>query len=164
MMRFLPFLIISGLGMLLSGCAAERERATPLETFKTYAKAVKAKDLTTMKLLVSAETMKMYEQEAKAMGVTVDDIASRETLFNESQTVVKTRNETINGDMATVEVENAFGRWETIPFVREDGDWKIDKKGYADRMMQDIDMHQKQLDDMINQDRIGPAELPSPAY
>ncbi|MBA2378740.1 MAG: hypothetical protein H0V76_04105, partial [Blastocatellia bacterium] len=110
-MRFLPFLIITGLLMLMPGCGAERERASPLETFKTYAKAVKAKDLTTMKLLVSAETMKMYEQEARAMGVTVDDIAGRETLFNASQSVVKTRNEVITGDTATVEVENAFGQW-----------------------------------------------------
>lgn len=89
------------------GCAGEQKPATPLETFKTYTKAQKKKDTTTMKLLLSAETLKAHEQEAKVMGVTVDDIVKREAIVGETQTSVEFRNEKIDGERATLEVKNA---------------------------------------------------------
>ena len=128
----------------------ESKPATPLETFKTYTKAIKAKDTTTMKLLLSSGTMKMHEQEAKAQGVTVDDVVKRETLFSESQKMVEFRNEKIEGDKATLQVKNAYGSWETVPFVREDGVWKIDKQGYAEQMIKDMDESNRALDNLIN--------------
>ena len=92
----------------------------------------------------------MSEQEAKAQGVSVDEIVKRETLFNPDQTTVEFRNEKAEGDRATLEVKNSFGVWETVPFVKEDGVWKIDKKGYADQMLQDIEQSDKNLDNIIN--------------
>lgn len=138
-------------GLVFAGCGGESKPATPLETFKTYTKAIKAKDTTTMKLLLSNETMKMHEQEAKAQGVTVDDIVKRETLFSEDQRSVEYRNESINGDRATLEVKTAGGKWETVPFVFEDNQWKIDKKGYIDEFIRDIEQRNQQQDDTINQ-------------
>lgn len=145
------FLVFAAMFLLLGSCARETEPATPLQTFKTYTKAISQKDVTTMKLLLSAETMRMHELEAQAQNVPVDDIVKRETLFSEGQKSVKLRNEKIEGDSATLEVENSFGSWETVPFVRENGEWKIDKKGFADRLMQDIEQNNRQLDDIINQ-------------
>ena len=105
-----------------------------------------------MKMLLSAESMKMLEQEAKSQGVTVDDVVKRETLFSESQKTVEFRNEKIEGTKATLEIKNSFGSWETIPFVLEDEQWKIDKKGYADRLMQDIQKQQDAaFDDLMKQ-------------
>ena len=104
-----------------------------------------------MKLLLSTETLKMHGQEAKAQNVTLDEIVKRETLFSQTQTLVEFRNEKIDGDKATLEVKNSFGSWETVPFVMEEGNWKIDKKGYADRLMQEIEQNNQQLDDIINQ-------------
>jgi Domain of unknown function (DUF4878) len=144
-------LIILLFGLLLVSCSGEREPATPIETFKTYIKAIKQKDTTAMKLLLSNDSIKMHEQEAKAQGLTVDDIVKRETLFTEGQTTVEFRNEKIEGDKATLEVKNSYGTWETLPFVKEDNAWKIDKKGYADQMMQDVEKDSQQLDDIINQ-------------
>ena len=60
----------------------------------------------------------------------------------------------------TSEVENSFGTWETVPFLKEDGEWKIDKKGLADQMENDIERSNQKLDDMINQGR-QPAAQPS---
>jgi len=139
------------------GCG-EQKSATPLETFKTYTKAIKAKDTATMKLLLSSGTIKMHEQEAVAQGLTVDEIVKRETLFSESQRTVEFRNEKINGDKATLEVKNSFGSWETVPFVREDGVWKIDKQGYADQMIKEIEEREKKIDELIN------GELPQTSY
>lgn len=127
------------------------EPASPLQTFKTYTKAIKQKDTTTMKLLLSNATIKMHEQEAKVQGITVDDIVKRESLFAENQKSVEYKNEKIDGESATLQVKNPYGSWETVPFVREDGVWKIDKAGYADQMMLDIEQEQnRKFDDLSN--------------
>lgn len=110
-----------------------------------------------MKLLLSSESIKMHEQEAKAQNLTLDDVVRRETLFTEGQKTVEFRNEKVEGEKATLEVKNSFGTWETVPFIREDDEWKIDKKGYADRMMQDFDQNaNQQIDDIINQGKQPP--------
>lgn len=138
-------------GMLANGCSSDDQPKSPIETFKSYITAAKKKDTTTMKLRLSAESIKMHEQQAKAQNVTLDDVVKQETLFNEGQKVVEFRNEKIDGEKATLEVKNTFGTWETVPFVLEDGEWKIDKKGYADRLMQEIEQSTQQMDDFINQ-------------
>lgn len=150
---FLAFVFLSGTFACSSG---DSRPATPVETFKTYTKAIKMKDVTTMKLLLSRATLEMHQMEAQAQGVTVDDVVKRETLFTESQKTVKLRNEKIDGDTATLEVENSFGSWETVPFVKEDGQWKIDKKGFAQRMMDEADRQNRELDEKINQMRQQP--------
>ena len=53
-------------------------------------------------------------------------------------------NEKINGDHATLEFRNQYNGWESLPFVREDGVWKIDKAGYAEQMIKDIEKQQHQ--------------------
>lgn len=146
-------------------CGGSREPATPLETYKTYILAAKAKDITAMKLLVTAETMRSYERRAKEMGLTVDDIATRDSLFNDNQQTIKTRNEVIEGDAATIEVQNAFGKWEVVPFLREEGVWKIDLLGYADLLIKEIEKEAEELDREIENQRIEPdaAQTPTPA-
>ena len=104
-----------------------------------------------MKLLLTRDSIKMHEQEAKAQGATLDDIVKRETLFAEGQRVVEVRNEKIDGDRATLEVKDPYGVWETVPFLKEDGEWKIDKKAFADQIDSDIQKSNQQIDDLINQ-------------
>jgi hypothetical protein len=124
-----------------------------VEAMKLYTKAVKAKDTTTMKLLLSADTIKMLDQEAKSQNVVLDEIVKRETLFPESQKVFEFRNEKIDGERATIEVKNSFGSWDTVAFVREEGIWKIDKPSMANKMMEQNDLDNQRLNDIINQGR-----------
>lgn len=147
-MRIWSRILIVSLISFAVSCATS-EPVSPLQTFKTYTKAIKAKDITTMKLLLSSATIKMHEKEAKAQGLTVDDIVKRETLFSENQKSVEFKNEKIDGEKATLQVKNSYGSWETVPFVREDGVWKIDKQGYADQMLREIEDNDKKLDDVI---------------
>ncbi|HBR58099.1 MAG TPA: hypothetical protein DEA22_11640 [Blastocatellia bacterium] len=156
--RLLVTFLVLG-SMSLASCTAEKAPATPLETFKTYVKALKKKDTTTMKLLLSAGSIKMHEQEAKSQGVTVDEIVMRETLFSESQKTVDFRNEKIEGNRASIELKNHFGEWEIIPFVMEDGQWKIDKKGYVDNLLEQMEQKNRELDEIINQGRQAPDEI-----
>ena len=158
-MRIWTRLVIFSLAAFLISCS-EQQPATPLETYKTYTKAIKKKDTAAMKLLLSEATIKMNEQEAKAQGVSVDDVVKRETLFIESQKSVEYRDEKIEGDKATLQVKNSFGSWETVPFVREDGVWKIDKLGYANKMMQDIIKRNNQAFGDEIDDSVSTEELP----
>ncbi len=109
-----------------------------------------------MKLLLSTETLKMHEMEAQAQNTSVDEIVKRETLFTENQKSVKLRNEKIDGEKATLEVENSFGAWETVPFVQENGEWRIDKKGFAQLLIEENEKSNKELDDLINRGRQQP--------
>lgn len=111
-----------------------------------------------MKLLLSEATMKMNELEAQARGVSVDEVVRNETLFSETQKTVRWKNEKINGDLATLEVENAMGMWETVPFVLENGAWKIDKKGFAQRLMEEANKSSQELDNLIDQSRQQPQQ------
>lgn len=114
-----------------------------------------------MKLLLSTATMQMHQQQAQQQNVTIDEIVQRETLISPDQTALEYKNEKIEGERATIEVKNSFGVWDTVPFVLEDGIWKIDKVGYADQMRQDIEQQNNQtIDDIINQQRVEPNDPP----
>jgi Domain of unknown function (DUF4878) len=155
-LRYLLLLTLASFLFFASSCAGDSKPETPVETFKAYITATKQKNTTKMKQLLSSESIKMHEQEAKAQSIMLDDIVKRETLFTEGQKVVEFRDEKIEGERATLSVKNSFGTWETVPFVREGDGWKIDKKGYADRLMQDIELNNQQMDDIINQGKQTP--------
>jgi len=150
-MRFYNFFLVLLSVSIFAACTSNPKFLTPLDTLKSYTQAIKKKDTTTMKLLLSDASRKMAEQEAKSQNVTLDEVIKRESLFNENQTSLKFRNEKIEGDKATIEVENSFNSWDTVFFVKEDDIWKIDKQGTANQMMQQIDEQNKRLDDIINQ-------------
>jgi hypothetical protein len=153
-MRIYSKLIILFSVFIFLACAGEEKPSTPLETLKAYTAAIKKKDLTTMKLLLSADSIKMAEREAKSQNVTLDEIVKRETLFSENQSTVEFRNEKIDGERATIEMKDSFDSWSVVPFVREEGVWKIDKQGVANQMMQEIEQRNKEFEDNINQSRL----------
>ena len=68
-MRVYLKIIITLFVGLAAACAASEKPSTPLETLKAYTAAIKKKDTTTMKLLLSDASIKMAEQEAKAQNV-----------------------------------------------------------------------------------------------
>ena len=150
-MRFYNFFLVLLSVSIFAACTGSPKLLTPLDTLKSYTQAIKKKDTTTMKRLLSDASIKMAEQEAKSQNVTPDEVIKRELLFSENQTSLKFRNEKIEGDKATIEVENSFNSWDTVFFVKEDDIWKIDKQGTANQMMQQIDEQNKRLDDIINQ-------------
>ena len=152
-MRFYSKFIILILTAAFFACAGEEKPDTPLETLKAYTNAIKQKDTTTMKLLLSDASIKMDEAEAKSRGVTLDEVVKRETLFDPTQKAVDFRNEKIDGDKATIEMKDSYNTWNTVPFIRENGKWKIDKQSAADIMMRDFEKQQKENEDKMNQGR-----------
>lgn len=152
-MRVYSKILILISAAFLFACANAEKPSTPLETLKAYTAAIKKKDLTTMKLLLSDASIKMAEAEAKAQNVTLDEIVKRETLFGENQTSVEYRNEKIEGDKATIEMKDSSNLWNTVQFVKEEGIWKIDKQGIANQILQDIERKNREFDDNVNQSR-----------
>ena len=138
------------LSVMLLACGSSKPADSPVETFETYVKALKKKDYTSAKILLSAATIKMHEQEAKAQNTTVDEIIKRGSLVADGQTTVKYRNEKIEGDKASIELQNSFGSWETIHFVREDGVWKLDIAASAQDIIKDVDDQDKIFDQLSN--------------
>ena len=161
-MRIWSRIIAVSLLFCIASCTPSRP-ATPRETFITYTKAIAKKDAAAMKLLLSDGSIKMHEKEASVQGVPLDEVIRRETLFNETQKVVEFKDEVIDGDKATLQVKNASKKWETVFFVREGGDWKIDKVAYADKILRDIEEQQNQtFDELRNFDANIPVGISTP--
>lgn len=152
-MRFYSKFIITLSVIFIFACADAEKPSTPFNTLEAYTQAIRKKDTTQMKLLLSEASIKMADQEAKAQNVALDEIIKRETLFTENQKTVKYRNEKIDGEKATIEMMDSSDMWSIVPFVREEGVWKIDKQGIANRMMQEFEQNDKELDKIINQGR-----------
>lgn len=155
--KILLFMLVAAIGFACS--SGSKKPSAPLDVLKQYADAFQKKDITAMKLLLSGETLKMHEQEAKAQNVTVDDIVRRETLFAENQKTYEFRNQKIEDTTATIEMKDSLGIWNTIHFVKEDGAWKINRKVEADKIQQEVEQKQNELDQIINQGRIDDANL-----
>ncbi len=148
--RFLMIILVAA----AASCSTMQPKyLTPLETLQAYGNAFKKKDITAMKLLMSQETLKMHEQEARAQNVTVDDIVKRETLFGENQKTANFRNQKIEDDKASVEMQDVNGLWNNVQFVKEDGVWKIDRRSFANQIEQDVEQKNSELDRIINQGR-----------
>ncbi|MBA2606855.1 MAG: hypothetical protein H0U96_08320 [Acidobacteria bacterium] len=97
----------------------------PTEILNTFVEASKTKDIEAMKRALSKGTMSLIEQSAQKKNTSVDEL-----LKNEQGTLVRelpeTRNEKIEGDMATLEVKNVeTGEFDEIPFVKEGGAWRL---------------------------------------
>jgi hypothetical protein len=67
------------------------------------------------------------EKAAKAQNKSVDDLLKASNDAAPPPATFETRNEKIDGDKATLEVnQDGKGRWQTVNFVKEDGSWKLD--------------------------------------
>lgn len=133
-MKIYKFASILLLALILVACQAANQTLSPTETMKALNEASRKKDLETIKKLVSKGTLDLLEQTAQRQKTTVDELLRRDE-GAPFQELPETRNEKITGDAATIEIRNnATNDWETMPFVMENGVWKI----ALDRFMQDV--------------------------
>lgn len=98
---------------------------SPTATLNTFIEAIKKKDGDTIKKCLSKSSLKALEDNAKEANMTVDQMIIEGDDMSKEKTPTF-RNEKIEGDSATLEVEDEKSKkWDTIPFVKEDGNWKI---------------------------------------
>lgn len=101
--------------------------ATPTEAYQKLFAACKAKDVETIKGLMSKGSMgiaaMMAGQQKKPIEAILENGLVSPTL---SDKITEIRDERIVDNIAAVEVYNERDkRWEDIPFVMEDGGWKL---------------------------------------
>jgi hypothetical protein len=103
--------------------------STPTGAFEAYYEAIKAKDVSAVKKLFSKSMVTMMEDQAKRSNKSVDDVMAeglKQASAEVPETLPESRNEKIDGDTATLEVrDEKKDKWETIHFVKEDGEWKL---------------------------------------
>jgi hypothetical protein len=161
-MRQIALAVLISVIAIGASCTGSSEPATPVESLKAYHIALRNKDITMMKLLLSEATLKLHQDEARSRGVTLDEIVLQQSLFPSDQRVMDFRNVAIEGDSATVEVKNAFEGWDKVFLVKESGAWKIDRKATEDKMVEEIQRQNDLLDETINEGRIETVDSPLP--
>jgi flagellar hook-associated protein FlgK len=121
-------------------------RSTPTATFKAFFEASKKKDAAGMKKTLSKGTLDMFDKLAKEQNKSTDDMLKEVDKDDKSEKMPETRNEKINGDTATLEVKNdKTGKWDTLPFVKENGEWKIALDKFLEDLLKGLSDKLKEL-------------------
>ena len=98
--------------------------SSPTATAKAFYDAAKGQDVAGIKKTMSKGSLELMEKAAKASNRNLDDVL-KQSSSTMPEASFESRNEKITGDTATLEVTDGKGKWETIPLVKEDGQWKI---------------------------------------
>ena len=117
-------LVVALLTLTLAATACNKAGSSPTATAKAFYDAAKAKDAAGIKSTMSKGSLEMMETIAKSQKKTLDE-ALKEPSSSPPPPNFESRNEKITGDTATLEVKDEKGNWDSIPFVKEDGQWKI---------------------------------------
>lgn len=126
------FILAATAGLLAFGaCQGENvtpgKASSPKEAFKMLFAAVKSKNPEEIKRMLSKNTMKFAEGTAGQMKKTLDEqIKNGFTRTTFPDKLPPIRDERVKGNMGAVEVFNAKDqKWENLPFILEDGGWKL---------------------------------------
>ena len=98
---------------------------SPTAAITSFVAAIKAKDDAGARGALSKASVKAFELTAKNLGKSFYEVLIMED-EEEVKNLPEMRNEKINGDKATLEVKDKNSdKWEKVPFVKEDGSWKL---------------------------------------
>lgn len=100
---------------------------SPTGAYKRLYTAVKAKDTEAIKAAMTKKSLDFAKMAAAQQNKPVETVLQNGftgTTFADS--LPQIRDERVDGDMGAVEVHNdKENKWEDLPFVREDGSWKL---------------------------------------
>ena len=116
------------LGLNCGGTASGPSGAdSPTEAYKRLFAAVKAKDQDAIKKEMSAKSIELAKMTATKNNTPIEKVFENGfTATTFSPTLPEIRDERVKGDKGAVEVWNSKdSRWEDLPFVKENGGWKI---------------------------------------
>ena len=132
--------LCAALAVVLAASACSLlNRSSPTATFKSFYEASKKKDAAGMRKALSKGTLDMFDKLAKAQNKSTDDMLKEVDKDDKSEKMPETRNEKITGDTATLEVKNdKTSKWDTLPFVKENGEWKIALDKFLEDMLKGL--------------------------
>jgi hypothetical protein len=125
---YCAFLI--GFSALMFSCshsAASLSEDSPTGAYKRLYTAVKAKNTDDIKATMTKKTLDFAAMASAQQKKPIEQVLENgftQTTF--SPEMPQIRDERINGDMGAVEVYRSKDKtWEDLPFIREDGAWKL---------------------------------------
>lgn len=139
MRQILVFTLLLSILWNASACNTQ-ESTTPSAVLKTHVEAMRKNDLAAMRQNLSNGTLEMVKQSAQFQNTSPDEVLKdmiRRANEANQDAAIETRNEQITGDAATVELKNRVtGTWDKIPFIKEDGRWKVALEKLAEEILQ----------------------------
>lgn len=131
-----------------SPAATDAAALSPTDVFKSQNEARKNKDAATMKQNLSRASLALVEQSAKEDKMSVDEWLTVEEEGAEEAEAFQTRNEKIEGDTATIEISLSGSEdWATMPFVKEDGRWKLAMDKYLANIEKEFEENTEPVDE-----------------
>lgn len=134
-MRFILVFTAAVLTLCFTACNGAQQTSqpgqppAPTAVFNNYVEAARKNDLPKMRSVLSKGTLALIEKLSVEQKIAPEDILSdigQEVLLVNQNQQPQTRNEQIAGDTAIIELLNPIvNEWEPVPFVREDGQWKL---------------------------------------
>ena len=99
--------------------------SSPTASYKAAYDAMKNKDTAAFKKLMTKKDLQDIEDTAKKAGKSSDEMLKDVMNAIPLPKSNESKDEKIDGDKATLQVKNEKDEWETINFVKEDGEWKL---------------------------------------
>lgn len=129
LITILPLLLLPAACQQAGGdTAAVSRNSTPTEAYTNLYNAVKAKDTDAIKRNLTKKSIELghYMVNTKSKNSLDEALANGLTATTFSATLPTIRDERINGNMGAIEVWNSKeSKWEDLPFILEDGSWKL---------------------------------------
>jgi hypothetical protein len=126
------FLLISLLSLMASGFACTEQPisgggTSPTDAYQRLFAAVKAKDTEAIKSNMTKTTQQFAEFASKKNNKPIEEVYENGfTATTMSPTLPQIRDERISENMGAIEVwSSRDSRWEDLPFILEDGAWKL---------------------------------------
>jgi hypothetical protein len=117
---------------LLIACGGQQQVASssddsPSGAYKRLYDAVKSKNSDSIKATMTKKTLDFAKMASAQQNKTVEQVIENGfTATTFSPTLPEIRDQRVDGDMGAVEVYNSKDKtWEDLPFIREDGVWKL---------------------------------------
>jgi hypothetical protein len=121
--RMLAFMLSLALTALAAAC--QGAGSSPTATYKAAYDAVKKKDTAAFKKLITKKDLQEIEDEAKGANKTSDEMLKEVMDTFKLPGSAESKDEKIDGEKATLQVKNDKDQWDTVNFVKEDGQWKM---------------------------------------
>jgi hypothetical protein len=124
---FLLLTILCLIGLVFACNGVAGGAATPTEAYKLLYAAVKSKNTESIKKQLTKKTIDFGAMASERNNTPLEKVYENGfTATTFSDTLPTMRDERINGDTGALEVWNSKeSRWEDLPFIKEDGVWKL---------------------------------------
>ncbi|MCD9189296.1 MAG: hypothetical protein LUM44_22960 [Pyrinomonadaceae bacterium] len=132
--KIIPALFLLAFAVLSFGCKGSGSpngsvnvNGTPTDAYKKLFEAVKSKDTNRIKASMSKSTLGFADAHSKRTNQPIEKVLENGFMATTlAPSLPEIRDERVKDNMGAVEVYNIKeSKWEDVPFIAEDGEWKL---------------------------------------